>query len=461
MNEGAQLLDALVAFLRRFVAMQLPQAQAAALWIVHSHTVEAVEASPYLAITSATKRSGKTRLLDVLELLVARPWRVITPSEAVVFRKIDADRPTLLLDEADAIFGVHAENHEGLRAILNAGNRKGTHVPRCVGPSQALLSFSVYCAKALAGIGRLPETVADRSIPIRLRRRGRGEPVERFRRRVVDNEAEPLYEWARSWAEANATALAEAWPQLPEELDDRAQDAWEPLLAIAEAAGDHWPATARAAALALSAAEADEEAVGVRLLADCRSAFGERDRLATKDLLAALSEDEEAPWATWHKGERRLSPRALGRLLEPFEIRPRTIRLAGEASTARGYLRESFADAWERYLPSPPETAEPRLSPDLSDTPTQTFADAGLTRVGSDEAKTSVKRPEPFTDAGCVGVSDRNPPEEPACAGDDRFPDLIDAAYQEGLVTKAEWLSRRKVHALLTTAARGGRKDSA
>jgi hypothetical protein len=158
-NETGQLLDALVSFSRRYVVMSGAQAIAVAVWTLHTHALDACEQSPYLAITSAEKRSGKTRLLDTLELLVARPWRVVMPSEAVVFRKIDAHKPTLLLDEVDAIFNPKAgANVEGLRALLNAGNRPGTQVPRCVGQSQTLTDFSVFCAKAIAGIKDLPET---------------------------------------------------------------------------------------------------------------------------------------------------------------------------------------------------------------------------------------------------------------------------------------------------------------
>jgi hypothetical protein len=245
-------LEQLVRFVRRFVVLSDAQATAVALWVVHTHAFGA-DASPYLAVTSAEKRSGKTRLLDVLELLVAEPWRVVMPSEAVVFRKIDADQPTLLLDEVDAIFGPKANgNAEGLRALLNAGNRRGTKVPRCVGPSQTLVTFSVFCAKALAGIGELPDTIADRAIQIRLKRRGPSETIERFRRRDVEESAATLRESARSWGAERTEALALARPELPEELDDRAQDAWEPLLAIADAAGGSWPETSRAAALELA-----------------------------------------------------------------------------------------------------------------------------------------------------------------------------------------------------------------
>ena len=347
---GAALLDKLAAFVRRFVVVSEAQAYALALWIVHTHAFGAADASPYLAVTSPEKQRGKSRLFEVLEILVAKPWKVITPTEAVIFRKIDKDQPTLLLDETDAIFGKrNGENYEELRALLNAGNRRGTSVPRCVGTSQALVSFSIFCPKALAGIGELPDTIADRSIPIRLKRRAPGELIERFRRRDAEVESEPLCMDASAWAEHAVPVLAEARPELPDELDDRAQDAWEPLLAIAELAADEWPVRARAAALELSnGAEHEDKSFGVRLLADIRDVFDEQGvaRIASAALAAALHEIEESPWAEWHG--KPVTTAAIARLLSDYEIKPKVIRIGDE--TPRGYRREQFEDPWERYL---------------------------------------------------------------------------------------------------------------
>ena len=344
-----ELLDELLVFLRRFVVMSEMQAVAVALWIVHTHAFEAADASPYLAVTSPEKRSGKSRLFEVLEILVANPWKVITPTEAVVFRKIDRDRPTLLLDETDAIFGKrNGESHEGLRALLNAGNRRGSHVPRCVGTSQQLASFSVFCPKAIAGIGELPDTIADRAIPVRLKRKARSESAERFRRRDAEPEAEGLFMNASAWAEQAGPTLAEARPELPEALDDRAQDAWEPLLAIADLIGGEWPAQARAAALELSnGVDHEDESHGVRLLGDVRTVFEERgvDRLASAALAEALHEIEESPWAEWYG--KPITATAIARLLHRFEIKPKKLRIGEE--TARGYEGAQFEDAWERY----------------------------------------------------------------------------------------------------------------
>jgi hypothetical protein len=103
--DGAQLLDDIAAYIRRFVSLSDSQARVAALFVVHTHTFDAADAMPYLAITSAEKQSGKSRLLEVLELVVANPWFTGKVTAAVLTRKVDAEQPTLLLDESDAAFG--------------------------------------------------------------------------------------------------------------------------------------------------------------------------------------------------------------------------------------------------------------------------------------------------------------------------------------------------------------------
>lgn len=209
----AALLDDMAAFVRKYVAFaRLWQLYAVVLWVLHTWCHDAFDVSPILAITSPEKRSGKTRLLDALALLVAKPWRCVTPSEAVTFRKIAADKPTMLLDEFDCVFNLRSANHEGLRALLNAGNQSGTTVPRCVGENSKLKiqEFNVYCPKALAGIGDLPDTVADRSIPIRLARRKPTEQVAKFRRREAEMIAAPLRDRLEAWAFDAAPSLENA-----------------------------------------------------------------------------------------------------------------------------------------------------------------------------------------------------------------------------------------------------------
>jgi Protein of unknown function (DUF3631) len=356
----AEMFDRLLEVIRRYVVMTPEQSTIVALWVVHAHCVERFEQTPYLNVTSPEKQCGKSRLLELLELLVPRPWMAITPSEAVVYRHVSAEMPTLLLDEVDAIFAPRtADRYEGLRAILNTGHRRGATVPRCVGPTQQLASFEVYCAKVLAGIGTLPDTITDRSIPIRLQRKRRGEWVERFRLREAREHTEPLRADLERWAERRGEAMASARPNLPEELSDRMQEGCEPLLAIADELGVG--VETRAALVSLLAGEREDstEAAQARLLRDVRWVFVERfpasAALRTETLLARLNPADGCGWGgTWYG--RELNARDLANLLKPYGITPRSVR-EGEL-VGNGYRRDQFADAWGRYLTNDADDAD-------------------------------------------------------------------------------------------------------
>jgi 5S rRNA maturation endonuclease (ribonuclease M5) len=346
----AELLDELTVFVRRFVVLNAEQLAAVALWIVHTHALDAADTTPYLAATSAEKRSGKTRLLEVLELLARKPLPTANISDAALFRAVATFTPALLFDEVDAIFGPKARDREDLRGMLNAGYRRGASVYRMGGANMTELeSFPVFCAKVFAGIGTLPDTISDRSIPIRLERRTSDETIDRFRRREVAPEAKWLRERISRWTEEHVDDLIIATPHLPDELDDRAQDVWEPLLAIADHAGGEWPQRARTAAVALSSGEArEDESLGARLLADIQAVFGENGtvRYRTADLIEELAKIEESPWGDWYG--KTISPQALGKLLKPYRIKTMPVWVDGEK--CRGYKAEQFEEAWARVL---------------------------------------------------------------------------------------------------------------
>lgn len=357
------LVDALARieqFLRRYVVFAGPETIVAiVLWIAHTHAIDRADATPYLAISSPEKQSGKTRLLECLQLLAHGCNGIaITPTASTIYRSLEASPgATLLLDELDAVFRDRSDKYEEVRAVINAGHRRGATVPRSVpGPKNTWLvkQFPVFGPKALAGIGKLPDTVTDRAIPVRMLKRKRSEPIARFRQRTAREEAAGL-------VPALTTALAAQPPafeaDLPSALPDRAADAWEPLLAIADAAGGVWPARARRAAVVLHAGREQDDSLGLRLLSDVRLVFDARgvERIFTTDLIAALQADEEGPWASERSP---LTPHRLARLLHPFEIVSKQLRI-GPASL-KGYEREAFIDAWERYVPIPPSSAEPK-----------------------------------------------------------------------------------------------------
>jgi Protein of unknown function (DUF3631) len=351
-TSSALLLDDLARFVRRFVVLSETQTVAVALWIAHTHAVEAADTTPYLALTSAEKRSGKSRLLEVIELLVRSPLPTASISDAALYRAIDALSPTLLLDEADGIFGKrNAHEREDLRRLLNAGWRRGAVARRMGGARMTTLEeFPVFCPKAFAGIGDyLPDTLSDRAIWIRLERRTRDEPVERFRRREVVPEGEGLRARLADWLEPQVDHLRAARPALPEKLDDRAQDFWEPLLAIADLAGGEWPERARQVAVELSTGETrEDDSLSARLLADIRTVFkrNKAQRFKTADLIEHLSKIEESPWGDWHG--KPISAQALSKLLRPYRIKTMPVKVEGQ--TVRGYKVEQFSEAFYRVL---------------------------------------------------------------------------------------------------------------
>jgi hypothetical protein len=248
----------------------------------------------------------------------------------------------------DAIFGSKraAEDNEDLRALLNAGHGRGRPVLRCVGPTQQIKAFPSFAMAALAGIGTLPDTIADRAVNVRMRRRAPGEQVAPFRAR---RDGEPLNELRgrlHAWIRAHLDTLAAAEPDMP--VEDRAADTWESLIAVADLAGGSWPARARKAALLFvaHAAEADADgSLNTRLLADLRDLFGEMtvSFLPSKELVNRLLKIEDAPWR-----DPELTMHKLARRLGGYDIKPRL----NDARTTRGYHAEDFADAFRRYLPN-------------------------------------------------------------------------------------------------------------
>ena len=356
-HDPAGLFDGLADFIGSYVIFATPEALVAvALWAAHSWAVDAFESSPRLALISPEKQSGKTRTLEVLELLCPNAMQSFNLTPAAIFRAIAADRPTLLFDEVDTIFGTRAPQHEELRGLLNAGHRNGQKAYRCVGDPKNMKveAFPAFCAVALAGIGDLPDTIIDRSIVVKMRRRAPGESVRSFRARLAAAEAAPLAERLGGWAQGATEELAKAWPDMPAGLVDRPADVWAPLLAIADHAGGHWPARARDAALKLNAdRQRADTSLGVRLLADVRALFvdtgngtARHDQLATDAILEHLNNLEEAPWGDLRG--KPLDSRGLARRLRRYDVAPTQIWLAG--AKARGYRLEDLHDAFARYL---------------------------------------------------------------------------------------------------------------
>lgn len=352
---GRRPLEKLQALIARYVVMTDEERLIVALWIVHAHCIQHLEQTPYLTVTSPQRQCGKSRLLELLELLVPRPWTTVMPSEAIVFRKIDAEMPTLLLDEVDAIFAPRtADRYEGLRAILNAGHRRGNPVSRCVNFGADLVDFEVYCAKVLAGIGVLPATITDRSIPIRLERKLKSERVERFRRREAAILAEPVRLSIEVWATEHGSGVGLARPDMPDELSDRMQEGCEGLVAIADILG--CGAEARGALVSVLGGERqdEQESAELNLLADIKAIFvgTGSDALPFDRLIISLVANGNG-WDIWYG--RGLTVNDVSRMVGHYGVKAVPVRTDG--GVHKGYKRSDLWPVFDRYLTDRPEAA--------------------------------------------------------------------------------------------------------
>jgi hypothetical protein len=364
--DGAALLDEVEAFHRRFNIFPTESAYVAVtLWDAHAHLIDAFDGTARLAFLSPEPGSGKSRALEIVETLTPRAVTTVNASANALFRLVEADggTPTLLFDEIDTVFGPKAGGNEEVRGFLNSGYRRGAKSLRCVGDgsNQSTEWFSSFCAVAMAGLGSLPDTILTRSVIIRMRKKAPNEKAEPYRRRVHEKQGHALRDRLAEWAATVHDQVAEAWPEMPEGVTDRPADVWEPLLAVADAAGGHWPERARAACVELikAAGEGNEASLGVRLLTDLRDkVFCGADRMPTAAILEVLHKLDDAPWVDLNDDGKPLTARGLSKLLSQYvrpdntPIKPRGIRVG--SGTPKGYYAEDLTDAWARYCPPPP-----------------------------------------------------------------------------------------------------------
>jgi len=359
--DGTILLTELSSTLREYVVLSDEQAGAVALWCIFTHAHDAFDVSPKLVLKSAQKRCGKTRLATAMERIVRRPLYVSGIKPAALLRIIETQCPTLLLDELDAAMKADREMAEALRGVINSGfDRAGAryimNVPLPGGVYEPR-QFSTWAPQLLSGIGHLPDTIRDRSIEIEMTRKRQNEKVKRLRRRD-GADLNQLAQRSARWVQDNLDALRKAKPKIPNGLNDRAADAWEPLFAIAELASAN-SERARKAALALSGEHVKEDdEIGTLLLGDIRDIMKDVEQMTSEKLVAGLIAREVRPWAEFGRARRPITAIRLASLLRPYKIKPGSIRTGpGDEDTAKGYKRTQFIDAFDRYLPPPAKQA--------------------------------------------------------------------------------------------------------
>lgn len=344
------LLDQVGATFDRHVVFPSQEARdAACLWVLHAHVYEAFDTTPRLSVRSTQPGSGKSVVLEIVEHLSPRGFNSVLLTPGVLWRIMEHEKPTLILDEADTIFGKSgsSSSHSELRGVINAGHKKGGTVPRCKG-SDDVKPFNVFGPVAMAGLGRLPETIATRSVEIVMKRIPMMDPkvkIQPLRMRFAEANLQAIRSMLEVWGKAALPRLAASLPELP--VKARAADVWEPLVAVADMAGMDWPERSRKACVELSgAANAEKTADGVQMLADLRTVFDSSgaDKLFSQDVVTALVNLQ----GVWDRSN--LTATKLATFLREYGVSSKMIR-NGEL-VQRGYTRDALEPAWKYYAPS-------------------------------------------------------------------------------------------------------------
>ncbi|MGP8155152.1 MAG: DUF3631 domain-containing protein [Smithella sp.] len=392
--KGCELLNDLYAVIKKHIILTHNALVAIALWIVLTYCYDSFRILPKLAITSPEKRCGKTTLLEILDGLANKALLASNITPSAIFRTIEKHRPCLLIDEADTFL---KDNNE-LRGILNSGHtKKSAFVIRTNPETLEPERFSTWGPQAISLIGALPDTISDRSIAIKMERKTVSEKVQKVSIGFDENHL-PLRCRCKRWANDNAEILKNATPEIPETGNDRATDNWLPLICIADLAGGDWPEMTRKAMRVIEKVS-EEDTIKQILLRDIKTFFDECDKISSKELVRELIAIEDHPWGDWKQGK-PITQNGLARLLKPFGILSKTIRI-GE-STSKGYTLEQFTEAFNRYLPH----ISPIQSVTTSQlTPVKDLRDfKGVTRV-KDVTDVNQRKPTPAKE--CCVVADK------------------------------------------------------
>ncbi|HET6142536.1 MAG TPA: DUF3631 domain-containing protein [Candidatus Acidoferrales bacterium] len=358
---GCVLIAELESYIRSYVRLaESSYALVIAMWLVATHVWTVFDAFPYLVVTSVTKRSGKTRLLELISFMASNPRSVVNISPAALYRTISADKPTLLIDEAEMFSSAKSE----FRSLLNSGYRRGQTVKRHDG------DYETYCPKAFALIGDVHDTLRDRSIVIEMKR---GEAASRFVYAAAQEEGAALRETISAAVSLKAEEITEALRSFGglSFLTDRDEEIWTPLFALCRLiCPDRIEELTRAAA-DLSAAKtakarryselsdeedgAQEQEYAVWLLHDMLRVIGDQKQITTQEAITKLRQIPTSPWRRFRGDGLKdgiEGAMVVAGLLSRLGVKPTTIRIAaknvGTGSTAKGYRRQALVEALGR-----------------------------------------------------------------------------------------------------------------
>ncbi len=360
-NQGSPALveayNRIESFIARHLVCSRHQRRVLALWVAHTYCYQHFPVTPYLEISSPEGQSGKTRCLDLLEILCYKAWKPAGVTAACLTTRLANHQPTLLLDDWHTV--LQSSGRQPVLGLLKAGTLSGSYYPEY--PKEKDWDGLVFCPKAFAGQGRLPASLSTRCIPIVLRRNKHNEKVVAFWKEDVRSEARELIKPVAAWLQEN-TQLLRAMAR--EVLNDRRfasmsgplRETIMPLVVLATFAGPRWFKRAMIAhSRIFSAQQAHPSSLGLQLLFDIRSFFTQQNdppKIHTAPLLEYLNRLEDRPW-------KKLTPNSLQLILRDFPIhRSNTLRIRGQK--LKGFTFRHFVESWESYLPHLPARRSPR-----------------------------------------------------------------------------------------------------
>jgi len=399
--DGSELANRMAKTINRYCVLSDHSVNATTLWIIASYGIDSFRIFAKLGITSPQKRCGKTTFLETISALCNRALLSSNLTAAVLFRVIEEWQPTLIVDEMDTFI----EGNEELRGIINSGhNRKLAYVMRVEGDANTRTPrrFSTWTPTVLAKIGIFPDTIADRIVAILLKRKMADDVVERLPANL-DDRCLTIRRQCQRWVNDNQNRLSVSAPETPDVNNDRAEDNWLPLLAVADLLGGDWPDKARSAMIHIesNANRDDSDDLAIMLLRDIQKLVVTH-RWTTTIPSTRLTEElnllDERPWPGL-RNDRGISTHIVAKMLSPFGLKSGSRRNAdGKAGTLKGYRADVFSDVCSRYLSTTRlqcgTTAQRRSHAGSSDFQTGT----------SDTSVPDLKVPKPSNHAGCAGV---------------------------------------------------------
>ena len=352
----SRIVERIENFISRFVsftdsAYTLP----IALWAICTYIFPSFDAFPYMVITSDTKRSGKTRLAELIGFICSNPRSFGAMSPSSMFRIIEEVQPTIFFDEAEIL---SQESAGTMRSVLNMGYRKGSTVPRTIGGQ--VVEFKTYCPKVFVLIGDVMDTLNDRSIIVRMKR---GEPRERFMYEATKEEGSMIREEIAGEIEARKSEIESAFYDFKgiEFLTDRDEEIWTPLFVMASvicsermhelnriAVDMATEKTAERRAyrtLAQFESDAQGDEYSIRLLKDLHQVMNGEKSIANDDVMSRLKALETAPWRKF-RGD-GVTKNNVADMLSRFGVHSRPIRQGKKVN--RGYVLADIEKAVKQY----------------------------------------------------------------------------------------------------------------